>query len=277
VPSEHTLGLELPPLHATRPAAAGGAVVTVVEAARAAEQAGVGTLWLAGARLGGIDAGPLAGAVAGATERIGIGLVDRPVRGRHPSALARDVTAVDRLSGGRSAVAVLDDGGSVDDVERLVEAAALLRRLFTETDVTVAGRFYEVAELTIRPRPVRPEGPAVLAGLAGPPPTGAHAHAHALVDRAVAGFVTGGGPEEVAASRGWLDATTGPAPAAIVWRGGLPPEATAAERMLLSVLDHGADGVIVVMPERAAVGGAFDRGALEHALVALAGAAARLG
>ena len=79
--------------------------------------------------------------------------------------LARDVITIDRLSDGRAAVCLLDDGGGPLRRERLAEAGGILHRLLSEQEVTVTGRFYEVAELTIRPRPMSPAGPPVLAGL----------------------------------------------------------------------------------------------------------------
>jgi alkanesulfonate monooxygenase SsuD/methylene tetrahydromethanopterin reductase-like flavin-dependent oxidoreductase (luciferase family) len=244
--------------------------VAVLEVAREAEQAGVGTLWLPGAQLGGIDAGPLAGAVAAATSAIGVGVMDRPSHGRHPSALAREVTALDRLSGGRAAVAVLEHSGSTEDVERLVEAAGLLHRLFTEHGVTVAGRFYEVAELTIRPRPLRPDGPAVLAGRTGPPPPRG-ANAEAVVDAGASAFVTGGAPAAVEVSRRQLADSGSPAP--VVWRGELAEDPGHAVAILSSAFEHGADGVIVALPARAAVGAALDRRAVELAVAVLGWAA----
>lgn len=144
----------------------------MTEVAAAVERAGIGTLWLACGPTGGMDPGPLAGAVAAGSTVIGVGIVERPSHGRHPSVLARDVTTIDLLSQGRAAVAVIEDGASTDDLGPIAEATGVLHRLFTEHAVTVAGRHYEVSELTLRPRPLRPEGPPVLAGFAGPAPGG---------------------------------------------------------------------------------------------------------
>jgi len=244
----------------------------VTEVAVAAERAGVGTLWLSSAPTGAIDAAPTAGAVAVVTDTIGIGIADRPSHGRHPSVLARDVTTIDLLSGGRAAVAVLEEGASIDDLERVMEASGLLHRLLTEQDVTVAGRFYEVGELTTRPRPVRPEGPPVLAGIVGP--RDGDGHPEAFIAAGVDAFVTGGTPDDVARSRSRLDARPQGC-RTLLWRGGVAgePDPVAA---LVSRLDAGADGVIVVLPSSSVLGSRLAHDSVDGALSLLAGIASRL-
>jgi len=245
----------------------------VTEVAVAAERAGVGTLWLSSARSGGIDPGPMAGAVAVVTDTIGIAVADRPSHGRHPSVLARDMTTIDLLSGGRAVAAVLEEGASNDDLERLTEAARLLHRLFTEQDVTMAGRFYEVDELTTRPRPLRPEGPPVVAGIVGAPPDGDQ-YLAAFLAADVDAFVTGGSPDDVARSRSQLDDRAEVSPT-LLWRGevsGAPDPAAA----LAGRLDAGADGLIVVLPSSSALGSRLAPTAVTDVLGLLARFASRL-
>jgi hypothetical protein len=255
------IGLELPPIDRDAdPKVASGALISVADVARLAEDGGIGTLWLAEPRSGGIDPMPVAGSLARVTSTLGIGIIIRPSLGRHPSVVARDVTTIDLLAQGRAAVAVLEDDVDPRDVERLGEAAAMLHRLFTEEGVTVAGRFYEVTELTTRPRPVGPEGPPVLAGIVGPAHGGHRLAESVVVDASADAYVTGGSPAEVAACRSRLD---GIAPAdanpTLLWRGTLDGGPGEVGELAAAVFDSGADGIIGVLDPRAEVSGAFRR------------------
>jgi alkanesulfonate monooxygenase SsuD/methylene tetrahydromethanopterin reductase-like flavin-dependent oxidoreductase (luciferase family) len=258
------IGLELPPLDRDAdPKVSSGALISVAEVARLAEDGGLGTLWLVEARSGGIDPMPVAGSLARVTSTLGIGIVIRPSLGRHPSVVARDVTTIDLLTEGRAAVAVLEDRAGSPDVERLGEATSMLHLLFTEEGVTVAGRFYEVAELTTRPRPARPRGPLVVAGLVGPAPGEDIAAEMVVVEASADAYVTGGTPSDVSACRVRLDgvAPVGRNPT-LLWRGSLEGDRAAAGELASSILDAGADGMIVVLPADSVVGGAFERAAV---------------
>jgi alkanesulfonate monooxygenase SsuD/methylene tetrahydromethanopterin reductase-like flavin-dependent oxidoreductase (luciferase family) len=261
------LGIELPPLRDDDPRSF---ALSVTDVALAVERAGVATLWLAEGGPGGLDPGPLAGSLAVATTALGIGVLVRPSRGRHPSVLARDVSTIDRLSGGRAVVGLVEDGTGPLDVERLREATALVHRLLAEEEVSISGRFYEVAELTTRPRPVHDGGPPVVAGLTGSERVGEPAEG-AVIAAGGDACVTGGGPSQVADSRARLD---GVAPAGenpvLLWRGELLGRpAAAAVGLAESVLDAGADGLIAVLGTTAVAGASFDRGAVDDLLEAL--------
>jgi alkanesulfonate monooxygenase SsuD/methylene tetrahydromethanopterin reductase-like flavin-dependent oxidoreductase (luciferase family) len=241
-------GLELPPLPAGRAGEERGST-SVTDAALAAEQAGIGALWLVESFPVGLDPVPLAGALAAVTGSIGIGLRLRPGHGRHPSVVARDATTLDLLSHGRALVALMEDGAGPLDLERLGEAVALVRRLLSEEEVTETGRFYAVAELTIRPRPFRPGGPPVVAGVLTEPP--GQASVEEVVARAgAAAHVLSGPFEALAASRLRLDAVS-PAGARpqLLWRGELPGDSARAAGTVRAVLDAGADGLIAVVPD----------------------------
>jgi hypothetical protein len=262
------LGLELPPLGV----GAGRRRtdddwIALSEVARLAQEAAMGTLWLAEASPGGFDPVPLEGFLAGRTSRIGIGIVVRPGLGRHPSVVARDVTTIDMLTGGRAAVAVLEDGRGPLDVDRVAEASAILHALLTEEEVTVAGRFYEVAELTTRPRPLHHEGPPVIAGFAELPPPSEPSAESIVVNASADAYVSGGGPFDVAACRARLD---GAAPAGfepvLVWRGGLPDDA--AGEFATSIFEAGADGMIAVLADEAESAGAIERDSVMRVLEA---------
>jgi alkanesulfonate monooxygenase SsuD/methylene tetrahydromethanopterin reductase-like flavin-dependent oxidoreductase (luciferase family) len=272
-PAVHPLiriGLELPPLGAEAGRRKTGVdSIALPEVARLAENAGIGVLWLAEAPPGGIDPMPLAGSLAGCTSRIGIGIVVRPSRGRHPSVVARDVTTIDMLTGGRAAVALVEDGRRPLDVDRLAEATAIVHALLTEEEVSIAGRFYEVAELTTRPRPVHDRGPLVIAGFVEPPPHSDSPAESILVGGSADAYVSGGGPPEVAACRARLDGATPPgSDPVLVWRGGFPAGAPA--EFATSIFEAGADGMIAVLDDDAAVRGAFQRGVVERVLDAMA-------
>ncbi len=226
----------------------------LTDIALAAERVGIGALWLPESVPVGLDPVPLSGALAVVTATIGIGLQLRPSQGRRPSIIARDVTALDLLSHGRALVALVEEGAGPLDLERLGEAVALLRRLLSEEEVTESGRFYEVAELTTRPRPFRPGGPPVLAGVLTEPPGGMSTEE--IVARAsAAALVLSGPPSALAASRQRLEAL---APAGggplLLWRGELPADAAVAARTVEAVLGDGADGLIAVTPSS---GGSF--------------------
>lgn len=237
--------LELPPL---APGGRGGGDDSrwASEAALAAERAGIGALWLVESLPDGLDPVPIAGALAASTSTIGVGVRFRPGYGRHPSLIVRDLVTLDLLSGGRALVGLVEEGSGPLDLERLGEAVALTRRLLAETEVTEAGRFYEVAELTVRPRPI-PPGPPVVAGVLSEPP-GPGSAEDVIAHAGASALVVTGGPGELVAARERLDAV---APAGerpgLLWRGPLPEEPGAAFDALEAVFGAGADGVIAVV------------------------------
>lgn len=265
------LGLEVPPFSA---AAEREGEMSLREVALAAEDAGVGTIWLSEGGVGSLDPVPLAGALARVTTSVTIGVIARPSHGRHPSVLARDVSTVDRLSGGRAAVGLVEDGGAPSDLERLAEAVGILHRLLTESEVTAAGRFYEVAELTTRPRPVTPAGPPVVAGFLGPA-VGDAEPAEPLLEAGTDAIVACGSEDEVARARRRVDglATAGAVPG-LLWRGGLPGGPEEAARVASSLGRAGADGLIVTLERPAVRGLGFVASEVGRALETLAAVAA---
>jgi hypothetical protein len=133
-----------------------------VAAASAASEAGAGCVWLCEAGPGTADGLPLAGALAGTTGRIGLGLVADLDAGRHPSVLARDLTTLDVLSSGRAALRLRAAGPGGPD--RLAQAGAVLARLFADQaePVHLAQPDFSLAGARNRPPPVQPGGPPVL-------------------------------------------------------------------------------------------------------------------
>lgn len=124
---------------------------------------------------------PLLGlaAIASRTRRVRLGTAVVLLPLHHPVAIAEQGAMVDLISGGRLTLGI-GAGYAPEEFaafglstrergSRLEEGAALLRRLWTEEDVTHAGRHYRVAGATIGPRPVqRPRPPIWFAGWAEP-------------------------------------------------------------------------------------------------------------
>jgi probable F420-dependent oxidoreductase len=115
------------------------------------------------------------GFAAAATEsvRLGIAVIVTPLR--QPVQLARDLATLDQLSAGRLILGVgLGDrtdyypafGISASHrVTRFMEVVELLKRLWTEDDVTFTGRFWQTEALTVKPKPhQRPRPPIWFGG-----------------------------------------------------------------------------------------------------------------
>jgi hypothetical protein len=211
---------------------------------------------------------PWAGSLARGTSSLGLGITVRPSHGRHPSMVARDVTTIDLLTDGRAVVALVEDGERTLDVDRLVEAASVLRRLLTEEQVTVS------RDPTTR-WPSSPPDPARCA------PEGRRSSPESW-----------GRPTMVvvSSSRRWSgDRPTGMSPAAprmtwrrdgwswtpsakdgagpmLLWRGSLGPDHATAAGLAESVLGAGADGLIAVLGPDSAVEGGLDASAVGRVL-----------
>jgi probable F420-dependent oxidoreductase len=125
------------------------------------------SLWLS-ERLTGDAPDPLTALAfaAGRTRRLKLGTSVLVVPGRNPVVLAKEMASLDRLSDGRFLPAVglgapnpVEHGAfGVERRERAAwfdEALGLMRRLWTEDDVSHAGARFAVEGLTLRPRPVQ--------------------------------------------------------------------------------------------------------------------------
>ena len=116
--------------------------------------------------------------LASHTKRIHFGPLVSPFSVRHPVLLARMALAVDDLSGGRLTLGV---GGGWQEREHtlfgfpLLEKKARFERfqeglevvtqlVCSEEPVTFEGKYYQVREATLLPRPARPGGPKILVG-----------------------------------------------------------------------------------------------------------------
>ena len=118
----------------------------------------------------------LLAAAAGATQKIRIGTSVLLPGLRHPALLAKTIATLDFISNGRVTIGV-GFGSRENDftaVEvpfegrgtRAVECVQLMKRLWSEDNVTHKGRFYNVHNLTIGPRPIQTQIPIFTGGSA---------------------------------------------------------------------------------------------------------------
>jgi probable F420-dependent oxidoreductase len=116
--------------------------------------------------------------VASATKTLRVGSCVFDNNYRHPALLAKEVAALDVLSGGRFELGLgagalqidYDQSGLPFDrpgvrIQRLEEAVSLIKRFFTQDSVTFAGEHYRVTNLAASPKPAqRPHPPIFIGG-----------------------------------------------------------------------------------------------------------------
>ena len=152
-----------------------------IELARPVEASGFSTLLL-GEHLTLTGLGPIAGlmAAADATTTLRIGSHVFANGYRHPVVLAQEAATIDLLSDGR-----LDFGIGAgwhrpdyeaagipfyrpgERLDRLAEAARLIKQLFQEAPVTFTGAYYQVKDFKLNPRPAQRPHPPILIGGGG--------------------------------------------------------------------------------------------------------------
>ena len=254
--------------------------------ANAAVSAGAGVIWMSGGPSGArrgpslaCDACTIAAAAVPHVPGPLLGVMSHVPVDRHPALVARDVTALDVLSGGRAAVRLcwagrmvdLCDGGGGDApaaLEHLGEAVAVCRAVLHDEDAVFEGKHLHVAGAVNRPRPRREDGPPLIvdAPAGGAALARRDAAAAFFVRQVVVGaaaVVCSDDPAEVGAWRDVLDdaaavwgTSGGPERPAILCRTALRPTAGDAGRdsvangaralaRLRSARAAGAEGVIV--------------------------------
>lgn len=163
---------------------------TLRDAARAADEAGVAWLslmdhWFQMEQLGGphramLEGYTTLGYLAALTERVRLGLVVTGVTYRHPGLLAKTVTTLDVLSGGR---AFLGLGAAwyerehrglgvpfpplAERFERLEETLQVIDQMWSDDDGPWHGRHYTLEETICLPRPLQSPRPPVVIGGSG--------------------------------------------------------------------------------------------------------------
>ncbi len=149
----------------------------IVNFARKCEQMGVQSMWtIDRIEYDNLEPLTILGAAAGATQKIRLGTSVLLAGLRHPALLAKTVATLDFISNGRitlgvgfgsresdfSAVEVPWEGRG----SRAVEGVQLMKRLWTEDNVTHKGRFFNVQNLTLGPRPIQKSIPIWTGGSA---------------------------------------------------------------------------------------------------------------
>ncbi|MFI6518884.1 LLM class flavin-dependent oxidoreductase [Spirillospora sp. NPDC050679] len=144
-----------------------------------AEAAGLDSVWAGDSPVTRQRADPLTllAAVAARTERVAVGTAVLLPALRHPIPLGHQLATLDRLSDGRliagmgagfpaPATEAQFDAIGVDyrtRVGRMRECVEAMRLLWSGEEVSYEGRHFAFRDVTIAPRPVRPEGPPIWA------------------------------------------------------------------------------------------------------------------
>jgi F420-dependent oxidoreductase-like protein len=163
---------------------------TLAETARVAEQAGFSTFTVMDHYFQMEHAGSAAepmleayttlGYVAGLTERMTLGVLVTGVMYRHPGLLAKIVTTLDVLSGGRARLGI---GASwyereqrglgvpvvpvAERFERLEETLQICLQMWSDDDGPYQGRHYQLSETLCVPAPISRPHPPILVGGGG--------------------------------------------------------------------------------------------------------------
>jgi F420-dependent oxidoreductase-like protein len=182
----------------------------IVSRARFAEDAGLDGVWVfdhfkalyADPRGPSLESWTLLAGLARETSRVRLGTLVTGMTHRYPSVLAAEVVTVDHLSNGRveCAVGAAWNGSehrelgipfppAGERLDRLEEGVQIMRKLFTEDDVTFEGTHYRLEHATYNPKPVQRPHPPIWIGGTGRkrtlPIAGRHADAwHGWADDA---------------------------------------------------------------------------------------------
>ena len=120
------------------------------------------------------------GFIAGRTERLRLRLLVTGVTYRHPGLLAKTVTTLDVVSGGRAELGLgaawyerehralgVPYPSTAERFERLEEALQICLQMWSDNDGPYEGRHYRLAETLCRPGPVSSPRPRILIGGGG--------------------------------------------------------------------------------------------------------------
>lgn len=112
---------------------------------------------------GALEAYTALGALALSTTVVRLGALASALPGRPPSLVAKQVTTLDRLSGGRALLGLGITGGDWKGRAELRQALAVCRAMFcSEEAVSAGGRRHGVEGAVNRPGPVQAGGPPVV-------------------------------------------------------------------------------------------------------------------
>jgi alkanesulfonate monooxygenase SsuD/methylene tetrahydromethanopterin reductase-like flavin-dependent oxidoreductase (luciferase family) len=156
----------------------------VLEEFTAAEELGFDHAWLVdhlvdtdgGPEDGCMEAWTLLAAIAARTSRIRLGVLVTSNTFRHPAILLKEAVTVDHISGGRLNLGIgtgwhedehrrygIDLPAPPERVDRFEEAVEMINRLMTEPSVSHRGRHYRLDDARLRPMPLQPRIPLVIA------------------------------------------------------------------------------------------------------------------
>jgi F420-dependent oxidoreductase-like protein len=120
------------------------------------------------------------GYLAAVTERVRLGLLVTGVTYRYPGLLAKTVTTLDVLSGGRARLGIgaawydrehiglgVPFPPVAERFERLEETLQICHQMWSDDDGPFAGRHYQLAETVCEPRPVQQPHPPIMVGGSG--------------------------------------------------------------------------------------------------------------
>ena len=184
-------GIQIPDFR-WQDASSGGLFPRTLELAHAAEASGFDTLWVMDHfhelppffdRADPMPEGyTLLAGLAARTESIELGTLVTGATYRNPALLAKQVTTLDHVSGGR---AILGIGASWNEdeyiaygfgdglpsikerLDRLEEAVRICRAMFSGSSSTFTGDRHRVADALNNPQPLRPGGPPIMIGGGG--------------------------------------------------------------------------------------------------------------
>jgi F420-dependent oxidoreductase-like protein len=162
----------------------------VAEVARAAETAGFDSLWTMDhlhqiATVGGrdepvLEAYTTIAALAAVTSVARLGVLVSACGFRNPALLAKMVTTIDVISGGRAMLGIgagwheeeyraygLDFPSPRERLAELAEAVQICRAMFTDYAPRFSGTYHSIDEPLNNPRPITPDGPPILIGGGG--------------------------------------------------------------------------------------------------------------
>ncbi len=161
-----------------------------VALAQACEQHGVGTLFRSDHYLsveghderGSLETWTTLAGLAAVTTRLRLGVLVSPATFRHPSVLAKTVTAVDHISGGRVELGLgagwhepehsafgFEFPPLGERMEMLEEQLAVVRGAWADGPFSFDGKHYRLDSVDVLPKPVqRPHPPLIIGGGAKP-------------------------------------------------------------------------------------------------------------
>jgi F420-dependent oxidoreductase-like protein len=127
-----------------------------------------------------LEAHSVLAAIAARTKTVRLGTLVSGVTYRNPAILAKSVTTLDVISGGRAIFGIgaawnedehagygVDFPPIGERMDRLDEALTIARAMFTQDRPSFTGRYYRIDQALNSPRPIQPGGPRILVGGGG--------------------------------------------------------------------------------------------------------------